>query len=130
MLAATDGSGVSHMVGNLVDNAIRHTPVGGTVAIRTTVDAHVASVTVTDGCGGIPTGEVGRVFEARYRGDVARTLGPASGGLGVAIARGLVEAHHGQITVGNVDAWCCFEVRLPASVTEVRPDDKARSPWR
>jgi signal transduction histidine kinase len=129
ILATIDVSAISRVVGNLVDNAIRHTLVGGTVAVRTAAESEVASVTVTDACGGIPEADLGRVFEAGYRGDLARTPGLAGGGFGLAIARGLVEAHHGQITVGNVEGGCCFEVRLPAPVTEFRSGETARRPW-
>jgi signal transduction histidine kinase len=48
-----------------------------------------------------------------YRGDAARTPGDGGGGLGLAVARGLVEAHHGQISVHNEGPGCRFLVRLP-----------------
>jgi signal transduction histidine kinase len=52
------------------------------------------------------------VFEMAYRGDSARTPG-GGGGLGLAVARGLVEAHHGEISVHNEGPGCRFTVRLP-----------------
>lgn len=118
ILAAIDVPAVTRVVRNLVDNAIRHTPVGGKVAIRIAMVDGAASVTVTDGCGGIPEADLDRVFAAGYRGDQARTPGPTGGGFGLAIARGLVDAHHGQITVANTAGGCCFEVRLPTSTVE------------
>jgi signal transduction histidine kinase len=120
ILAAIDVPAVTRVVRNLVDNAIRHTPVDGKVAIRTELVEGAASVTVTDGCGGIPEADLGRVFDAGYRGDQARTPGPTGGGFGLAIARGLVEAHHGRITVANIGGGCCFEVRLPTSASATR----------
>jgi signal transduction histidine kinase len=101
---------------NLVANAIRHTPDDGAVHVAATVDDEVARVTVTDGCGGIPDADLSRVFEAGFRGDQARTPTADGGaGLGLAIVRGIVSAHHGSVQVENVDGGCRFEVLLPTS---------------
>jgi signal transduction histidine kinase len=73
---------------------------------------------VDDGCGGIPEHELARVFDVAFRGTAARMPGgrleePAGAGLGLAIARGLVEAHRGRIDASNHGPGCRFEVRLP-----------------
>jgi signal transduction histidine kinase len=68
-------------------------------------------VSVLDTCGGIPEHDLDHVFEMAYRGDAART--PGGAGLGLAVARGLVEAHHGEISVRNEQDGCRFTVRLP-----------------
>jgi signal transduction histidine kinase len=106
---------LSRVVRNLLDNAIRHTPAGGTVEVTVRYDeGGRAEVSVRDGCGGIPDDDLDRVFDLAYRGDVARTPGGAFGaGLGLAIARGLVDAHHGDIAVHNERDGCRFTVRLP-----------------
>lgn len=103
------------VVRNLLDNAIRHTPPGGVVVIRAGLDASgdAAEVSVQDACGGIPERDLDAVFEMAYRGDAARTPGDGGGGLGLAVARGLVEAHHGEISVHNEGPGCRFTVRLP-----------------
>jgi signal transduction histidine kinase len=103
------------VVRNLLDNAIRHTPPGGVVVITAGLDAsgEAAEVSVQDACGGIPERELDSVFEMAYRGDAARTPGDGGGGLGLAVARGLVEAHHGEISVHNQGPGCRFTVRLP-----------------
>ena len=98
---------------NLLDNAIRHTPAGGEVRVHVRHDDAHAELTVADGCGGIPHGDIDQVFDLAYRGDAARTPQRGGGGLGLAIARGLVEAHDGKIDVRNVDGGCRFTVRLP-----------------
>jgi signal transduction histidine kinase len=103
------------VVRNLLDNAIRHTPAGGRVWVevgRHDVDG-VALVSVTDECGGIPEADIGRVFDLAYRGDDARSPDDVGGGLGLTIARGLVEAHHGEIAVRNEHTGCRFQLRLP-----------------
>jgi signal transduction histidine kinase len=106
---------MTRVVRNLLDNAIRHTPPGGTVVIRAGLDRTGTSVEVSvqDACGGIPDHELDLVFEMAYRGDAARTPGDTGGGLGLAVARGLVEAHDGEISVRNAEPGCCFTVTLP-----------------
>ena len=110
---------MARVVRNLLDNAIRHTPRGGTVWVDAAVDAggQAALVSVRDGCGGIPAPDLPHVFELAYRGDTARTPGDGGAGLGLAVARGLVEAHHGEITVRNEGQGCRFTIRLPLAGT-------------
>jgi signal transduction histidine kinase len=109
---------MARVVRNLLDNAIRHTPRGGTVKVEAALDddQRAALLSVQDGCGGIPAPDLPRVFELAYRGDAARTPGGDGGaGLGLAVARGLVEAHHGQISVKNEGQGCRFTIRLPVT---------------
>ncbi len=98
---------------NLLDNAIRHTPPGGTVVVETLVDADGALLSIVDECGGIPDDDLTRVFDVAFRGDAARIKDQRGGGLGLAIAKGLVEAHQGSIEVANQPLGCRFTVRLP-----------------
>jgi signal transduction histidine kinase len=112
-----DSRELSRALLNLVVNALRHTPPDGTVVVRTGAADGSAWVSVVDGCGGIPEPDLDKVFDVGWRASAART--PAAGegaGLGLAIARGLVEAHGGDLRVRNVDGGCCFEVRLPLAV--------------
>jgi signal transduction histidine kinase len=106
---------MGRVVRNLLDTAIRHTPPGGTIHITAAPDESgtAAEVAVQDGCGGIPEGDLDLVFDTAYRGDAARTPGDGGAGLGLAVARGLVEAHHGHISVRNEGDGCRFTVRLP-----------------
>ena len=99
---------------NLVTNAIRHTPSDGGVDVLAEVQSGMACVSVSDACGGIPPGDLPRVFDVAFRGESARTPGPQEGaGLGLSIARGIVEAHSGQIAVRNAGPGCQFLIRLP-----------------
>ena len=104
---------MARVVRNLLDNAIRHSPAGGQIVVESNVDGDDAIVSVRDACGGIPTDDLDRVFDLAYRGDRARTPGDGGAGLGLAIARGLVEAHHGRIEVKNEAPGCRFTVRVP-----------------
>lgn len=112
------------VVRNLLDNAIRHTSAPGTVTLSAGVGkgGGTVEVSVLDCCGGIPPEDIDRVFEMGYRGDSARTPGEGRGGLGLAVAQGLVQAHDGRISVANESAGCRFTVRLPLhQKTKERP---------
>lgn len=107
---------MTRVLRNLLDNAIRHTPADGTVSVETGVSGDHAYFSLLDSCGGIPQHDIERVFEVAFRGGTARTPGGnGGGGLGLAIARGVVEAHQGNINVHNEARGCRFTVRLPLS---------------
>lgn len=99
---------------NLVANAVRHTENGGIVrVIGSRATDGRARVAVLDGCGGIPEPDLEHVFETGWRGSPARTPDDGGAGLGLAIARGVVESHAGDISVRNVNGGCSFELSLP-----------------
>ncbi|WP_328992913.1 HAMP domain-containing histidine kinase [Kribbella sp. NBC_01245] len=109
-----DADELTRAVTNLVGNAIRHTDEGGTVRLSVArVNDGRIRLAVTDGCGGIPADDLDRVFDIGWRGDLQRTPSDNGGGLGLAIARGVVESHEGRIAVSNVTGGCTFEVELP-----------------
>ena len=106
---------LSRALTNLLSNAIRHTPPGGSVYVEARRDTGDALLTVADGCGGIPEADLPHVFDVAWRGTDARSPGQEGGaGLGLAIVRGIVEAHGGGVRVVNAEGGCRFEVRLPA----------------
>jgi signal transduction histidine kinase len=109
-----DSAEMGRALRNLVTNAIRHTPSDGGVDVLAEVQSGMACVSVSDACGGIPPADLPRVFDVAFRGESARTPGPQEGaGLGLSIARGIVEAHSGQIAVRNAGPGCQFLIRLP-----------------
>jgi signal transduction histidine kinase len=109
-----DSAEFGRAVRNLMINAIRHTPPDGTIEVIGEIQSGMACVSVSDECGGIPPGDLPRVFDVAFRGESARTPGPSGGaGLGLSIARGIVEAHAGQISVRNTGPGCQFLIRLP-----------------
>jgi signal transduction histidine kinase len=109
-----DAPELGRVLANLVVNAIRHTPSDGTVEVSARAEGSECVLEVSDACGGLGEEALHRVFEAGWRGTTARTPGPDGGaGLGLAIARGIVEAHAGAIDVVNTDVGCRFRVRLP-----------------
>jgi signal transduction histidine kinase len=101
---------------------VRYTPPDGTVRIDAGVDRDDVWLAVSDTCGGIPEGDLPRLFDVAFRGERARSPCPTTpppdgsggGGLGLAIVRGLVEAHGGRVRADNIQGGCRFEVRIPA----------------
>jgi signal transduction histidine kinase len=110
-----DTAEMGRAVRNLVTNAIRHTPPDGTIEVIGEIQAGQACVSVADECGGIPPADLPRVFDVAFRGESARTPDPQGGGagLGLSIARGIVDAHSGQIGVRNTGPGCQFTIKLP-----------------
>lgn len=110
---------LSRVVGNLLINAIQHSPAGGEimVATRRGADGHVV-ISVEDSGGGIPENDLPRIFEPGWRATSARTPESAwshssGAGLGLAIVQEIVEAHSGEVSVSNVPGGCRFDVSLP-----------------
>lgn len=104
---------LSRIVANLLLNAIRYTPSEGTVTVTGGRDGDGGWLAVDDTCGGIAEADLPRVFDVAFRGAKARTPGDG-GGFGLAIVRGLVEAHGGRVAVENITGGCRFTVHLPA----------------
>jgi len=113
LVPASDLRRVLH---NLLDNAVRHTRVGGAIVLDGEVTGLTAQLGVADECGGIPEADLPRIFDVSFRGDTARTRDQGGGGLGLAIAKGLVEAHQGSIQIANRAQGCRFTLRLPVVV--------------
>jgi signal transduction histidine kinase len=102
-----DRDRIVQVLANLVENAIRFTRPGGTVAISTTLTDECARIGVRDEGPGIPAEDQGHVFERWWRGARGHT------GLGLYIAKAIVDAHHGRIQVSSSGAGTTFEFELP-----------------
>jgi heavy metal sensor kinase len=100
---------------NLVDNAIKYTPRGGTVSVTTRAEPGWAVLEVADTGPGIQPQHRERIFERFFRTDAARSRGNGAG-LGLAISRWIAEAHGGEIRVGSgASGGATFSVRLPSA---------------
>ncbi len=109
-----DADRLRQVVGNLVSNALRYTPAGGTVTLRVRSSGTRACIAIADTGPGISAEDLPYVFERFYRGDMARDRASGGSGLGLAIARALVEAHGGTIEVESVvGQGTTFTVDLP-----------------
>jgi two-component system sensor histidine kinase KdpD len=112
---------VDQVLSNLVENAVRHTPRGTEIWISIERHEREAVVTVADGGPGIPEAELSRLFDPFVRA-AQRKGGPGGVGLGLAIARGLVEAHGGRITAENrSDGGATFRFTLPLELPDRAP---------
>ncbi len=102
------------VLANLVSNAIRHSPPGTSVLLRADARNGHARLEVADEGPGIPPDEAERVFERFYRADRARAATDGGSGLGLSIARWIVELHGGQIRAEQADPHGCrMVVELP-----------------
>ena len=111
---ALDAQQIGRVLSNLMGNALRHTPAGGTVRVRATATEETVQVEIQDNGEGIDAQDLPHVFERFYRGEKSRSRSTGGAGLGLAIAKGLVEAHSGQIGVESAPGQgTCFTFTLP-----------------
>jgi two-component system sensor histidine kinase BaeS len=99
----------------LLDNALRHTATAGAVTIATTGDDHRCRIVVTDTGEGFDPTVAAQLFERFYQGDSSRTANGAGSGIGLTIAKAIVQAHHGQL-LGRIDGpgkGAVFQITLP-----------------
>ena len=117
-----DGDRLAQVFTNLIDNALKHTPEGGEVRLKSEGSSGWVTVHVDDTGPGIAPEELSRIFERFYQLDKARSgSGPRGAGLGLAISREIVEAHGGSLEAQSVvGRGSRFTVRLPI----VQPDDE------
>ena len=92
-----DQTRIAQALGNLLDNAVRHTPEGGEVSVSVEAVGESVRVSVEDSGEGVPEEELGQIFDRFYRVDPSRSRATGGTGLGLTIARQLVEAHGGSI---------------------------------
>lgn len=103
-------------VGNLVSNAVRHTPAGGTVTLRGRRTGDIAVVAVADTGTGIGPEDLPHVFDRFWRAEKSRSRSTGGSGLGLAIVRNLAHAHGGTVTAESTrGAGSVFTLRLPVS---------------
>lgn len=120
IVLTADPTELARVVSNLLMNAIRHTPAGAAVDVSARSSDGRCRLSVRDGCGGIGEDDLARVFEVGWQGSAARTPDTGGGagrgaGLGLAIVRGIVGAHAGEVLVVNEPPGCRFDVVLPCA---------------
>jgi signal transduction histidine kinase len=113
---SADRERIHQVLFNLVDNAVRFTPAGGTVRVSARPENGAIEIAVADTGSGIPAEHLPRLFERFYRADPARSRGGGGTGIGLAIARSVVEAHGGKITAeSDPGLGSVFTFDLPAA---------------
>jgi two-component system OmpR family sensor kinase/two-component system sensor histidine kinase BaeS len=109
-----DPGRLEQILGNLLSNALRYTPAGGSVTLSLNCSGGLLELTVHDSGPGIPPDSLDHVFERFYRADRSRSRAEGGTGLGLAIARQLAEAHLGTLHAANhPDGGALFTLRLP-----------------
>jgi len=109
-----DAGRLRQVFGNLLTNALVHTPAGAPVVVRVRTTPFDAFVEVTDSGPGIPADDRLRVFERFFRADASRTRAAGGSGLGLSIVAALVSAHGGSVEVVETPGGgATFRVRLP-----------------
>lgn len=101
-------------ISNLLSNALRYTPDGEVIRVQIAQEADSVRLSIANPGETIATEHLERVFDRFYRADPARREGsPSNAGLGLAIARSIVEAHQGGIRCTSQQGWTCFTLELP-----------------
>ncbi len=114
--ARADEEAVREILDNLVDNALKYTPDGGTIRLRWWAEADTCCLEVRDTGIGIPENELPRVFERFYRVDKARSRELGGTGLGLSIVKHLAQAMQGSVrAASDVGKGTTFTVTLPRS---------------
>src|SRR5215204_1067701 len=121
-----DARRMEQALANIVDNAIRHTPSGGRVTLRSTADNGHVSFTVHNTGSFITDEQREHIFERFYQADPDRARANGNTGLGLAITRDIVEAHGGYVGVLSApDEGTTFTVTLPANANGTLPENDA-----
>lgn len=107
-----DRQRIGQVLGNLLTNALRHTPAGGTVILRARTSKSGTLIEVRDNGEGIAPEHLPHIFERFYRGDTARDRDHGGSGVGLAISRALVQAHGGTLTATSTGAGAVFVIEL------------------
>ncbi|HKP52398.1 MAG TPA: HAMP domain-containing sensor histidine kinase [Chloroflexia bacterium] len=121
-----DRDQLQHLLLNLVDNAIKYTPEGGTIGLGLWIEGGTARIEVTDTGPGIPQEELPHIFDRFFRTQSARDTVRSGSGLGLSIVKTIAEAHGGRIEVnsrlGEGTTFCLY-LNVTAPTIAADPDD-------
>jgi signal transduction histidine kinase len=110
-----DPDRIEQAIENLVGNALRHTPSGGTITLSATQADGIATLSVSDSGAGIAPEHLPHVFERFYKGDASRAAESTGSGLGLSITKAIIERHGGTIGVTSEAGRTTFTIVLPQS---------------
>ena len=128
IMVRADHDRLRQLLGALVDNALRHTPSGGSVALEVLSEPGWVTLSVRDSGPGIESADLPHVFDRFYRADHSRDRASGTSGLGLAIVQALATAQGGSVGVENVPGGGArFWVRLPGELSSSQPDDQPQA---
>jgi signal transduction histidine kinase len=111
-----DAERIGRVLSNIISNALRHTPNGGEIHVKASRSEGMVTVSITDTGEGIHQEDLPHIFDRFYRGEKSRSRKSGGAGLGLSIAKGIIEAHGGWIQVENVEVGGAnFIFTLPGS---------------
>jgi len=114
VVARSDPQSMDQVVDNLVSNAIRYTPGGGTVTLKLGTDGERASITVSDTGIGIPVEDIEKIGEEFYRSENAKKFASAGTGIGMRIVKEIVKQHGGRLSIRSEEGrGSVFKIELP-----------------
>ena len=119
-----DRKNFDKVVMNILSNAFKFTPTGGNIAIRVTHDAQEAHISISDDGEKIPEDKLSKIFERFYQTDSTINGQQPGTGIGLDLAKSLVELHHGTISAHNLEKGCEFVVTLPLGDKHLKPEEK------
>jgi len=123
-----DADRIKQLLLNLVSNAIKYTPPGGTVTLSLTVKSGYAFASIADTGVGIPKSDLDLIFERFYRVDKARSREAGGTGLGLSIAQWIAKSHGGRIVAESVEKQgSTFSLQIPALDTEEPPENSVQT---
>lgn len=117
-----DEQRVGQVIGNLLDNALRHTPSAGHVRLSAEIVVGRASISVTDSGEGLTPEQMSRVFDRFYRTDTTRAMDAGGSGIGLTISRSIARAHGGSLAVESpgLGGGAAFTLTLPNASIHAR----------
>jgi two-component system, OmpR family, sensor histidine kinase BaeS len=125
LVAIAEPDGLAQVLGNLLQNAVRYTPSGGTVRLCAERQSGAILVSVTNTGSDIPASDLPRLFERFYRVEKSRSAASGGAGIGLAIVRQLVQSFGGRVGVESRDGLTRFWFSLPAMAAAALPEGPA-----
>jgi two-component system, OmpR family, sensor histidine kinase BaeS len=114
LILPLDSNRIQQAIGNLLENALTHTPSGGSVSLTLLQHLDQAEIQIADTGSGIPPDALDRIFERLYRADASRNRSTGGSGLGLAIVKTITELHQGTVKASNrPEGGAVFSLRLP-----------------
>ncbi len=119
-----DRQNFDKVVMNILSNAFKYTPTGGHINIQVTHDDKQARIAISDDGEKIPEDKLTKIFERFYQSDSSINDQHPGTGIGLDLAKSLVELHHGTINAHNLEQGCEFVVTLPLGDAHIKPEEK------